>query len=109
RVTGGRPDPPILLLDELLVGEAFRTTVTPFIPNLLVQAFGESFSEPIGDCLRHDGVVVIVLGLEPVAQFFKAEPAGYRKTTDVIAQPRFPGSNEVSKRTARLASFSVCL
>src|SRR6266851_7249131 len=58
-ITRSRPDAPILLLDEIRVTQALRTTVTPFIPHSLVQAFGESFSQAIGDGLRHDGVVIV--------------------------------------------------
>jgi hypothetical protein len=58
-------------LDEICVAQAFFTTVTPFIPHSLVQAFGESFSQSICDGLRHDRVVVVVFGPEPSHSFLK--------------------------------------
>src|ERR1700730_5034608 len=45
RVTCGWPDPTVLLLDEIRIAQSLFTTVTPFIPYSLVQAFGESFSQ----------------------------------------------------------------
>src|SRR5712691_4050506 len=59
RVTRSRPDPPVLLCDEIRVAQALCTTVAPFIPHPLVQALGESFCQAIGDGLRHDRVVVV--------------------------------------------------
>src|SRR6185369_8679170 len=84
RVARCRPDPPIFLLDKIRVAQIFATTVTPFTPHSLVQAFGESFSQAIGQSLRHNRIVVVVLGPEPVAQFLQADPAGYCERADVI-------------------------
>jgi hypothetical protein len=44
--------------------QVFPTTVTPFLPHLLVQSFGERLSQAIADGLRHDRVAVVVLGPE---------------------------------------------
>src|SRR5205085_7296025 len=60
RVTRSRPDPTILLLDQIRIAQAFFATITPFISNSLVQAFGKSFSQAIGKGLRHDCVIVVV-------------------------------------------------
>src|SRR5260370_42063812 len=48
RVTRGRPDPPILFLDEFLGAQVFFTAVTPLVSRPLVQAFSEGFSQAIG-------------------------------------------------------------
>ena len=74
-----------------------------------MQAFGEGFGQAIGDGLRHDGVVVVVLGPEAVAQLLQADPAGHRESADVIGQPGFLGRDEVGERPARLAAFPVGL
>src|SRR3981081_878075 len=67
RITRCRPDSTVLLLDEIRIAQAFGTTVTPFTPHSLVQAFGESFTHATWDGRRHDRVVVVVLRPEPVA------------------------------------------
>ena len=92
RITCGRPDAAIFLLNKIRVAQAFRTTVTPFIAHAFVQALGESLSQAIGEGLRHDRVVVVVLGPVPVAQFLQADPAGYRECADMIAQTQFPSA-----------------
>ena len=89
RIACGRPDPAIFLLDEIRVAQTFITAVTPFASHPLVQAFGESFRQAIGEGLGHDRVVVVVLGPEPVAQFLQTDPAGYCERTDVIGQAGF--------------------
>src|SRR5258708_14274266 len=108
-VNGRGPDPPILLLDEVRVAQAFCTTVTPFASNPLVKTFRESFVQPICDGFRHDRVVVVVFSLESVAQFLQADPAGYRERTDMIKQPRLSGRDEVRERSARLIAFLIRL
>ncbi len=78
-------------------GQIFLATVAPFVAYPLVQAFGECFSQAIGDCLRHDRVVVVVLGTEHVAQLLQADAAGHREGTYVIGQPGFFRRNEVGE------------
>ena len=104
-----RPDPAIFLLDEIRIAQTFTTTVTPFPSLLLVQAFGESFRQAIGEGLRHDRVVVVVFRPEPVAQFLQSDPAGYRERADVIAQAGFFGRDKVGKRSAGLTTFFIGL
>ena len=72
-----------------------------------MQALGESLSQAIGEGLRHDRVVVVVLGPEPVAQFFQADSAGYGERADMIVQTGFLRRDEVGEGSARLATFSV--
>ena len=107
RVTSGWPDASILFLNEIGIAQPFFTTVPPFTPHTLVQAFRESFGQTIGDGLSHDCVVVVVLGPEAVAQFLQADPAGYRERADMIGQPRFFRSDEVCERSAGLTAFLI--
>src|SRR5271156_3858994 len=65
-ITSSWPDATILLLNKVRVAQALRTTITPFIAHAFVQAFGESLSQAIGEGLRHDRVVVVVLSSEPI-------------------------------------------
>src|SRR5580698_481849 len=109
RITRRRPNPPILFLDQIFGAQAFLTTVTPIISNALVQTFGKCFCQTISYCLRHNGVVVVVLSPEPVAQLLQSDSAGHSKTTNMIGQPRLFGSDEVGKGSAWLAAFFVRL
>ena len=59
--------------------------------------------------LRHDGVVVVVLGPEAVAQLLQADAAGHREGADVVAQPGLLGRNEIGQRPAGLASLPIRL
>src|SRR5580658_3880840 len=107
RITRSWPDAAIFLLNKISGAQALRATITPFIPHAFVQAFGESLSQAVGDGLRHDRVVVIVLGPVRLAQFFQADPAGYRECADVSAQTRFLRSDEVGERSARLVALLI--
>ena len=109
RVTGCRPDAPVLLGDKVHVAQALRTTITPLTSHLLVETFCESLSQPIGEGFRHDCVVVVVLGPEPVAQILQADPARNREGSDMVRQAGFLWRNEVGERAARLATFPVGL
>ncbi len=104
-----RPDSTILLMDQFLCTQAFFATVTPLIPNPLVQTFSKSFGKTIGEGFGHDGVVVVMLGTEAVAQLLQPDPAGYRECTDVVLQPGFPGRDKVGERPTWLAAFTVRL
>src|SRR6476620_10956255 len=95
RVTRSGPDAAILFLDEFSVAQAFIATIAPFITHSLVQAFGEGLCQPVGDGLRHDRVVIVIICLEPVAELSQTYTAGYGEGADVIAHARFSGCNEV--------------
>ena len=107
RITCGGPDAAILFLNQFCVAQILCTTVAPFAAHALVQALGESLRQAIGDSLRHDRVVVVVLGPESIAQLLQADPAGHRECTDMIGQSGFLGRDKVGERPAWLAAFSV--
>src|SRR5215469_10722962 len=62
RITWSRPYAAIFFLNEIVVAQFFRAAVTPFFARISVQALIESISEAITESLRHDGVVIVVLG-----------------------------------------------
>src|SRR5262245_59334911 len=109
RVAGGRPDSAIFLFNEILVTETFAATVTPFAAGALMQVFGERLGEAVGESLGHDGAVVIVLGAESIAQFFKPDPACHREGTDVVGKFRLLRRDEIRKRSARLIALAIRL
>ncbi len=75
--------------------QILAAAVTPLIPHSLMQAFGKSFSQAVGEGLRHDRVVIVVRGPEPVAQLFQADSARHRECPDVIGQPGIIWRDEV--------------
>src|SRR5262249_27317929 len=96
-VTRGRTDAPIVPFDQILVGQFLAAAVTPFFTDSLVQIFGKSFRQAIGQGLRHDRVVVVVFRAESLADLLQADAAGDREGADVIWQPRFYGCDEIGQ------------
>ena len=69
RITRRRPDAAVFFRDQILGGQFFKFAKTPFFANALVQEFRERFRQPVRQRLGHDGVVIVVVGLEFVHQF----------------------------------------
>src|SRR5699024_8153580 len=64
-VAGGGADALVFLGDEGVVIEILVGTEAPeFAAYLGVEKFGEGFGEAVGHGFDHDGVVVVVVGLE---------------------------------------------
>ena len=72
------------------VRQIFVAAIAPLVAHALVQAFGEGFGEAVGEGLGHDGVVVVVLGAEAVAELLQADAAGDGEGADVVGQARSP-------------------
>ena len=51
-----------------------------------MQKFRKGLRQPVGQCLGHDGVVIVVVGLEFFHQFLQPVPAGDGKRADVISR-----------------------
>ena len=108
-IAGGRADAAILFVDELVGAQVLVAAVAPLVAHALVQALGEGFGEAVGEGLGHDGVVVVVLGAEAVAEFLEADAAGDGEGADVVGQAGFLRRDEVGERAAGLAAFPVGL
>src|SRR5215470_10453884 len=108
-ITWGWPNAAIFFVNKIVVVQFFRTTVAPFITYTFVQAFGESFSEAISESLRHDRVVVVVLGPVRLAQLLQSDATSDCECADMIEQPRSLWRDEIGERTACLASFFIGL
>ena len=79
-----RADAAIFFRDEIFGRQLFRFAITPFFADALVQKFRKRLRQPVGQRLGHDGVVVIVVGLEFFDQFLQPMPAGDGKRANVI-------------------------
>ena len=73
------------------------SAVAPLIAHALVQAFGESFSQAVGNGFGHDRVVVIMRRTEVVAKFLQANAAGDREGADMILQSGCFRCNEIGE------------
>jgi diadenylate cyclase len=109
RIARSRPDPAILFVNEIFLAQTFIAAVTPFAPHALVQVFSERFSQPVFEGFRHDGVVVVMLGPEPIAQLFQPDPAGHGESSDVVGQACLSRRDEVGERTTGIIAFPVRL
>ena len=108
-IAGRGADAAIFFVDEFVGGEVFGAAVAPLVADALVQAFGEGFGEAVGEGFGHDGVVVVVVGAEAVAEFLEADAGGDGEGADVVGQAGFLGRDEVGERAAGFAAFAVGL
>ena len=72
-VSRGRPNAAIFFADQIVIAKIFRFAVAPFFTDTLVQALSERFSQPVCKGLGHDRVVVVMIFLEPAAEFVHAK------------------------------------
>ena len=79
-----RPDAAEALGDELVLRSLIARLVPP-APRNLVQVLGERLREAVGEGLRHDRAIVVVLGLEPGRELVEAVPGGDRECTEMVA------------------------
>ena len=101
-VAGRRPDAAVLFVDELLVTQILVSAVTPVRAGALVQQLGERFGQPIGQGPDHDGVIVVMIGLEAAHEFSGAIAGGNREGTEVIESPAVGRRDEVGQRVETL-------
>src|SRR5207248_7372216 len=78
------PDAAEALGDELVLRSRIARLVPP-APRNLVQVLGERLREAVGEGLRHDRAIVVVLGLEPGRELVEAVPGGDRECTEMVA------------------------
>src|SRR5437867_3315212 len=79
-----RTDAAIFFLDEVLVRKLLVVAVAPFLTDPFVQVFGKGLRQTIGQRFGHDGVVIVVVGLEFLDEFFQTETAGDGEGTQMI-------------------------
>src|SRR5438045_1516388 len=72
-ITSRRTNSTIFLADQLLAAEVFAFAVAPFLAGALMQALGEGFGKAVGECFRHDRIVVVMILLESGAEFVHAK------------------------------------
>src|SRR5690606_25708755 len=85
RVAGGGANPPIALLDEVLVGKVLAASVAPLLAHPLVEVFSERLGKTIRERLGHDGVVIVMSRLEFQHQLHQAVPRSDCERPEIIA------------------------
>ena len=84
RIAGGRPDALVFLVDQVVDRQSFVAAVSPVFAGLLVKHFGQALGEPVGQCLAHDRVVIVVIALELLDERFQLEPGRDGERTEVV-------------------------
>ena len=108
RVAERRSRPAVALLDQLLAGELLVGRV-PLAADLLVEVLRERLREAVGERLRHDRPVVVVLGLVGLGQLVGAEAGGDGEGADVILDVGLQRRDEVRDRLVRLSLAAIGL
>src|SRR6202041_2141395 len=99
----------IFFVGKLFGRDVLGASIAPLVADTLVETFSKGFGEAVGEGFGHDGVVVVVLSAEAVAEGLEADAAGDGEGSDVVGEIRFAGRDEVSERAAGLAAFAVGL
>ncbi len=86
-ITGRRADSPIPLADQILACKVFGFAVAPVRARALVQTFGESLRQPVGERLAHDGIVIIMILFKALRQFIRAVAGRDGECAQIIRQP----------------------
>ena len=104
RVAGSRANAAVLLLDQRFVVQVFVAGITPVLfTHLLVQPFGTSLGQAVGQGLDHDRAVVVALVLIGLGHFLGTDAGGGDETTDIIGDTTGLRRDEVGQRPVGLA------
>src|SRR5438067_1650655 len=93
-ISGSRPDSAIPFTDQLVDVQILVLPISPFVTYPLVQTLRKRFRQPVGERLRHDRVVIVVIGAESGGQLIHAVTRRDYKRSEVIREARFLGGNE---------------
>lgn len=86
-VADGGSDALIVAAENLLMVERLGWGVGPEGgTDLVVEPFGESLDEPVGEELAHDGGIVVALGFHLVGPLLEARAGGCGKESDVVGE-----------------------
>ena len=111
RITRRRTDADIFFFDQFFIVKCFIFCITPkFFPYFFMQVFSKSFCEPVGQCLQHDLIIIIMLLFKTFNMWFNSMNA-YGKCTDMIIFIFAFRSNKICKGKIGLTRrfFDCCL
>ena len=104
-ITRRRTDAAIFLRDQIFNAEFLVLTVAPVGARALVQVFGESFSQSIGERLGHNRVVLVVVLFETPGQLLATVARRNGKRADIIDPAALTRRDIVGERQLRLAAL----
>src|SRR5215471_5466357 len=89
--------------------EILGFTITPFLPDTLVEIFGKSLSKAVSKGFGQDGTVVVVIVLEFLTEVLDTETSADSERADVVRQAGFLRGNEVGEGKVELTGAFVHL
>src|SRR5262249_52076880 len=99
RIAGRWADAAIRFGDQLLVAEHLIAGITPkFLAHALVQMLGKRLGEAVGQCLHHDGGVVVVGAFETLGNLVLTDSRGNGEAADIVGKTALARRNEIAQR-----------
>ncbi len=83
-ITRRRPDAAVFFTNQIFGREIFIFAITPLLADALMEEFGEGLRQAVREGFRHDGIVIVMVGLEFPDQFLESVAAGDGKGANVI-------------------------
>ena len=103
RITRRRADAAIALVDQAFRIQGFVSGVAPELPaDHLVQTFRERLGQAVGQRLRHDRMVDVMVAFKACDQFVATKAGGHRKSAEVIRHAARARGDEISQRVIGL-------
>mmetsp|Transcript_40315 Transcript_40315/g.34038 ORF Transcript_40315/g.34038 Transcript_40315/m.34038 type:complete len:298 (-) Transcript_40315:3000-3893(-) len=110
RITGSRTNAVVFDLENVILSHVFLRRITPLLlANVQMQLFTIRFGKTVGERLRHDLAVVVVLCLERGDERLHAEPRRHCKQPDVVLDTATLGRDEVGHGEVLRLLFAVLL
>src|SRR6476661_4212508 len=103
RISGRRPNPPILFSDQIFVSQLLQPAVSPLLPDSFVEVFGERLGQTVCQRLGHDRIVIVVILIEPTAKLVQSQPCRDGKSPDMVRSSRRLRRNVIGQRQIGLA------
>ena len=98
RITRGRTNALVLFRNQCRIVQLFIVGISPIIGSYLsVQVFGKCFRQTIGQCLDHNGVVIVMFLFKSLCHFLGAKSGTHTKTTYVVLNTRFFGRDKIGQ------------
>ena len=113
-VAEGGPDSTIALGDKVLVRQVFVASVAPIASRAGMKILRERFSEPIGERLDHDGVIVVMVAFERRCELGCPVTGRDRESADEVDDAAAPRGDEIGKgqiqacRSASAPAVAAC-
>ncbi|OPZ09737.1 MAG: hypothetical protein BWZ08_00202 [candidate division BRC1 bacterium ADurb.BinA292] len=102
-VAGGGADAAVAFGDQGFLAQVFALAIAPPAAHEFVQPLGEGLGQSVGQCLDHDRLVIIVIGLELGDQFGDAMARRDGKPAEIVEPAAFARRDEIGQAVVRFA------